>query len=244
MRMRLFALCLPLLLAACSRQGTPPEGASAAAPTVAAGEAPVGTTEIMPAHVMLATKLEETADAGAPADDLHGKVVLHVGDSMVGGHQGLTKFLEAKFVAAGAKFVRDWKVSEQVVSFDKSKRLRELLDKHKPDIVIITLGANDVFVPYPQALAPNVQHIAKRIAPRQCVWMGPPTWKPDTGIVEVIRSNAAPCRFFDGSGLKLDRGKDGIHPNDKGGAAWANAFWQFYRGAAQAEADAAAPSSP
>jgi hypothetical protein len=242
MRIRHHALTLCLVLAACSRRGTPPEGASAATPTVAAADTPVGTAETMPAHITLATKIEDAPDAGATAtDDLHGKVVLHVGDSMVGGHQGLTKFLEAKFVAAGAKFVRDWKVSEQVVSFDKSKRLRELLDKHKPDIVIITLGANDVFVPYPQSLAPNVQRIAKRIAPRECVWMGPPTWKPDTGIVEVIRSNASPCRFFDGSSLKLDRGKDGIHPNDKGGAAWANAFWQFYRGTAHAEADAAAP---
>lgn len=239
--MRTFFLALLASLAALScAPRTPPE----AGPAAPEGERlAVGTAEVLPAHISLATKLGEEGDAGAtetPVTWLSGKVVLHVGDSMVGGHQGLTKALEAKFVAAGAKFVRDWKVSEQVATFDKSKRLRELLDKHKPDLVVITLGANDVFVPYPQSLAGNVQRIAKRVEPRACVWMGPPTWKPDTGIVEVIRANAGSCRFFDGSGLKLERGKDGIHPTDKGGAAWAEAFWQFY---AAAPRSGAAPSA-
>jgi acyl-CoA thioesterase-1 len=162
---------------------------------------------------------------------LAGKTVLHVGDSMVGGNQGLSRALEQRFTAEGAKFVRDYKVSESVVSYDHSPKLRSLVDRHHPDIVIITLGTNDVFVPYPAAMVGNIQSIVKRVAGRECYWMGPPTWKPDTGIVSVLKENVAPCKFFDGSSLKLARGGDGIHPTDRGGAEWAASFWGFFRAA-------------
>ncbi|MEO8876457.1 MAG: hypothetical protein ABI461_12785, partial [Polyangiaceae bacterium] len=64
----------------------------------------------------------------------------------------------------------------------------------------------------------------------------------DTGIVDVIRQNCAPCVFFDSSTLKLERRADGIHPDDKGGETWANAFWDFYR--TQPGAPSAAVNAP
>ena len=148
---------------------------------------------------------------------------------MVGGNWGLTRALDQRFTAEGAKFIRDFKVSESIVSFDHSPKLKGLIEKHHPDIVIITLGTNDVFVPYPASMAGNVQNIVKRVGPRECYWMGPPTWKPDTGIVQVLKDNVAPCKFFDSSNLKLQRGGDGIHPTDRGGAEWATSFWTFFR---------------
>lgn len=176
---------------------------------------------------------EPAADAGASAlpalPSLSGKTVLHVGDSMVGGNWGLTRALEQRFTAEGARFIRDYKVSESIVSYDHSPKLKGLLDKHRPDIVILTLGTNDVFVPYPASMAANVQNIVKRIGARECYWMGPPTWKPDTGIVNVLKDNVTPCKFYDSSHLKLQRSGDGIHPTDKGGAEWATSFWSFYR---------------
>ncbi len=163
---------------------------------------------------------------------LSGKTALHVGDSMVGIHGGLTRALEARFAEEGARFVSDCKVSESIVSFDKSRRLRDLLAKHDPDIVIITLGMNDAAVPFPQSMAKNVRRIAERVGTRECYWIGPPTSKADTwtqNLVDVLRDNAAPCKFFDSSKLTLQRGGDGIHPTDKGGATWAEGFWAFFR---------------
>ncbi|MBX3186965.1 MAG: SGNH/GDSL hydrolase family protein [Labilithrix sp.] len=219
-----------LCASACSRHHAA-EGA-----TTAPAPVPVGT-----ATIMLATAIEE-ADAGADKapspPPLAGKTVLHVGDSMVGGQWGLTRALEQKFAAEGAKLVRDSKVSESIISYDKSSKLKELLAKHHPDIVIVTLGTNDVFVPYPASMAANVQSIVKRIGNRECWWMGPPTWKPDTGIVQVLRDNVAPCKFFDSSSLKLQRAGDGIHPTDRGGADWANSFWAVFRAAPAADAGA------
>ena len=44
-----------------------------------------------------------------------------------------------------------------------------------------------------------------------------------------IRDNAGPCHFFDASKLELERATDGIHPSDRGGATWADAFWDVFR---------------
>jgi len=221
-------------VAACSRNPpsdgargpTPPPAALTARVTKESATEGVTTTS---AKLHLATAVEEALPAtGAPAP-LTGKTVLHVGDSMVGGNWGLTKALDQRFSSEGAKFVRDYKVSESIVSYDKSPKLKDLLAKHRPDIVILTLGTNDVFVPYPAAMAGNVRNIVARIGARECYWMGPPTWKPDTGIVQVLRDNVAPCKFYDSSNLKLQRAGDGIHPTDRGGAEWATSFWTFFR---------------
>jgi len=228
MRLHVLAvLSFVTMAGACSQPApSPPPPLAATATTAKEAKAPPAPE--VPA-LRLATALEEPAEAGAALPPLAGKTVLHVGDSMVGGAWGLTRALEQRFAAEGAKLVRDYKVSESIVSYDKSPKLKDLLARHQPDIVILTLGTNDVFVPYPASMAGNVQNIVKRIGNRECYWMGPPTWKPDTGIVQVLRENVAPCKFFDSSNLKLQRGGDGIHPTDRGGADWASSFWSFYR---------------
>lgn len=235
------------LAAACSRNPMASEASRALGPTPSA--APVllsAPLETGSAKLRLATALGDTADAGAaeavaaaPPASLAGKTVLHVGDSMVGGTLGLTRALEQRFTAEGAKLIRDYKVSESIVSYDHSPKLKSLVEKNRPDIVIITLGTNDVFVPYPASMAGNVRNIVKRVGTTECYWMGPPTWKPDTGIVQVLKDNVAPCKFFDSSNLKLQRAGDGIHPTDRGGADWATSFWTYFRATPSASPAAA-----
>jgi acyl-CoA thioesterase-1 len=234
------------LVCGCSRNPPAPRAHEAYEPRVPAAP----SVETKSATLRLATAVGEVADAGAdpipaaPPPSLAGKIVLHVGDSMVGGNLGLTKALEQKFIAEGAKFVRDYKVSESIVSYDHSPKLKSLVEKHQPDIVIITLGTNDVFVPYPASMVGNVKNIVKRVGARECYWMGPPTWKPDTGIVQVLKDNVAPCKFYDSSSLKLQRAGDGIHPTDRGGAEWATGFWTFFRATPSAASHAGAGATP
>ena len=158
------------------------------------------------------------------------RVVLHAGDSMVGGQGGLARALATRFEPYGTKYVRDWRVAT-VQTFDYENRFGKLVDEHHPDLVILNLGANDVFVPNPKSLAGFVQRIAKKASDggRACFWITPPLWKPpDTGIVAVIKEHAAPCHVFDSSDLVLPKWPDGIHPNNEGGAIWAEKFWSFY----------------
>jgi lysophospholipase L1-like esterase len=187
----------------------------------------------------LPTPLEPNGSSTAPTAPA---VVLHIGDSTVGEGGGLEKALEPRFRALGSKYVHDAWTGASIVTVAHDKRVRSLLAKYDPDLVIVTLGANDLFLPSPSTFAVHVATLARKVsslgavpdggAPktRACIWMGPPAWKKDTGIVDVIRNNCQPCRFFDASLVKLERIRDGVHPTDKGGETWAALFWDFYRG--------------
>ena len=52
------------------------------------------------------------------------------------------------------------------------------------------------------------------------VWIGPPCWKSDTGINDLIRRNVGDGSFFDSSQLTLKRKKDGRHPTHQAAADW------------------------
>ncbi|MBN9159514.1 MAG: hypothetical protein BGO98_40540 [Myxococcales bacterium 68-20] len=237
------ALAGLLSLAACSRNEPPappmPKESSSAATLSGAVSVPAEEDSGARADADGAPE-----DPGAPKDakgprSLAGKKVLHVGDSMVGGRFGLTRAFESKLSAEGAKIVRHTTVSETLSSFDKTPTLKDLIRTHDPDIVVITLGANDANVPHPEVYAHNIENVVKRVGDRECWWIGPPSVKtpagapgpsgPDMGVVSVIRDHAGKCRFFDSSKLDLERASDGIHPNDRGAAKWASAFWEVFR---------------
>ncbi len=243
---RAAAASLALLAAcACSHKGGPATGAALGEHD--GGDAAVAHDDAGPdaaGPVADAGAAVEPVDAGPPSLGLEGKRVFHAGDSMVGGEAGLSRLLHAKFKAEGAKYQSDTVVSASLLSFNLQSRFAKGLQRTHPDIVIITLGANDVFVPSPDVLAVHVKGIVKKIGDRECYWMSPATWKPDTGVVEVIKANAAPCKFFDSRNMDIPRGGDHIHPTDKGGAQWGEKFWTFFVAehgkAPAAEADAGA----
>jgi lysophospholipase L1-like esterase len=197
----------------------------------------------------LATPNREQPDASPDAaladvmEALRGKIVLHAGDSTVGGEGGLTLALRARFTELGVKkFHSDTWVSTSLISFAGEPRFARVLARTTPDVVILTLGTNDVHVPAPESLAPKVRAIVKRIGARECYWMGPLfIKKKDTGIVAMLRENVKPCVFFDSSELDIPRTTDRIHPTKAGGEAWASAFWNAMEQARRAP-DSTQPS--
>ena len=87
-------------------------------------------------------------------------------------------------------------------------------------------------MPVPEEHAAAVRALVRKIAETtaSCVWITPPMWKRDTGILQVIHDNAAPCLFFESDAVlgglaDAERQRDRIHPNERGGARWAEAFW-------------------
>lgn len=182
-----------------------------------------------------------TSDASvdaAPAVDgkamLHTyRRVLHIGDSMVGFKFGLTRALGARFEGDGAKFFSIPVTSAGIQSFEKNTDLDEAIKKTHPDLVLLTLGANNATSPQPQYLIPAIKRVVKKAfvgaSPRRrCYWIGPPLWKPDTvGFIDVLAKSTEPCKFFDSSKLVLERMNDGIHPTNKGGEVWADAVYRY-----------------
>jgi lysophospholipase L1-like esterase len=157
--------------------------------------------------------------------------VLHTGDSMVGG--GLSRALGPKFEAEGVKYKRDVIESGTIHDFAQSDHLPKLMASFKPDLVLLTLGANHV----PNSVDPEkeigifVSMLLKRVSSVDCYWIAPPIWKPaQAKFNDWLREHVAPCKFYDASALDIPRRPDKIHPNEKGGEVWADDLWKFMNG--------------
>jgi lysophospholipase L1-like esterase len=181
-----------------------------------------------------ATEWIGTRAAAAPsvtAAEQPGGTVVHVGDSFVKAY--FSQRLKPRFRAAGARYFAEATKSTYTTTWADDPKLDTWLAAH-PSLVVVTLGANEVLMPDPKLHAGAVRQIARKIhaAGAACVWVTPPLWRPDTGFMQVIHDHCAPCLFFDSDavlgGLGPDeREGDRIHPNARGGARWAAAFWTW-----------------
>jgi len=169
------------------------------------------------------------AVSGAHLSPERGTWVLHVGDSFV--HATLQQTLRPLFEGTGTGYVVDATTATYTTTWAFDGELDKWLARH-PALVLVTLGANEVEMPDPTEHAGAVEAIARKIARANaaCVWITPPMWKKDTGILQVIHDRCTPCLFFDSDavlgGLRDDeRQHDRIHPSERGGARWANALW-------------------
>jgi lysophospholipase L1-like esterase len=153
-----------------------------------------------------------------------GARVLVFGDSMV--QAGLAMRLGNLVKARGGTLEFDGWTSSTTAKWATGDRLAKLLERVNPDVVFIALGSNECFLGDPVKAAPNVRAIVAQLAGRQCVWVGPPVWKGETGIVGVERDASSPCAFYDSGKLEIKRYEDGIHPNLEGGIYWANKVWE------------------
>ncbi|WP_437737654.1 SGNH/GDSL hydrolase family protein [Sorangium sp. So ce1335] len=200
--------------------GPPPPGAEPAAaggPEVAPPPAPSGAAAAAPPPEPAAPP-----ELTVPPNT----AVLHIGDSFA--LAGFAQALRPRMDALRVRYAVKAETSSYTVTW--ASRMELLVANYQPDLVIISLGANEVENVNPPAHAGAVRRIVKAIGGRPCVWVSPPLWRKDTGIIDVIRTNSAPCRFFDSDALvpgPIARKKDRIHPNEEGGARWADAFWSW-----------------
>ncbi|HEX8495124.1 MAG TPA: hypothetical protein VF658_19950 [Pyrinomonadaceae bacterium] len=164
--------------------------------------------------------------AGAYPVSLAGKTVLLVGDSMA---EGIGWSLKGKVLAAGGRYVGEPWCSSTTCTWQESGRLSEVLARHKPDIVFIALGSNEIFIKDAEkSRAPAIRRMVEELGERPAYWIGPPSWKPDKGIVNVIEANFQPGHFYNSNDLKVPRRKDGAHPTVEGYQTWTELIWDWY----------------
>jgi lysophospholipase L1-like esterase len=211
-----------------------PSAAPVAASPPRAAPAPSPSDASVAAQAAKGAPAEGAAEAKTPPSDPPvaappvppGTVVLHIGDSFT--QSGFAQALKPRFKAIGAKY--EVRAEQSSFTTTWSNRLGRILTDTQPDLVIITLGANEVANVDPPAHAPAVRNIVRQIGNRPCVWVSPPLWAKETGIIDVLREHSAPCRFFDSDALvkqPIPRRSDKIHPSAEGGAIWAEAFWAW-----------------
>lgn len=195
-----------------------------------AGESPKAAPVVpdVPVVVPVATldPSKETPPPPPEASPIEPKtVVLHVGDSFV--MAGFSQTLRPKMKSVGALY--EVRGAQATYTTTWHGKLSRLVGDYHPDLVIITLGANEVTLTDPWARADAVTRLVKIVGDTPCVWVTPPLWRKDTGIIEVIKQRAKPCLVFDSDAIvgPISRQPDSIHPSNAGGAVWAEAFWKW-----------------
>lgn len=161
-------------------------------------------------------------------------VVLHVGDSFV--HVGFSQTLKPKFQAEGARYVVRAKHSLYTPTIVNGLRLPDLMRTHKPQLVILNIGGNEMRMPRPSDHAPAIRWVSQVVSQggASCVWVTPPPPVPagETGIVGEIKRETAPCRVFDSTPYAADLEResfDKVHPTRPAGAKWAELFWTWLK---------------
>lgn len=150
--------------------------------------------------------------------DTASKTILFFGDSML---DGLYPRLAAYADENGHElYAVIWYSSTSEV-WGKSNRLNEYIERLHPDYIFISLGANELFVKdIAEKRDRYVKKILNDIGDIPYLWIGPPNWKPDTGINNLISANAAKGCFFITNGMQFDRKKDGAHPTSESSIVW------------------------
>jgi len=162
---------------------------------------------------------------GAYPVALKGKTVLLVGDSMA---EGLRPSLQKMVEALGGRFYGEPWQSSTIIGWEGSGRLKEMIKLHQPDIIFISLGSNELQARRPEGRAPLIKRMLAEIGARQAFWIGPPSWKPDRGLLRVIEENFQPGHFFNANDLQLPRQADGKHPTVEGFEQWTEKIWSWY----------------
>jgi lysophospholipase L1-like esterase len=114
-----------------------------------------------------------------------------------------------------ATFIPTWASGPELTQF--------VVDEN-PDLVLISLGANELQVKDTQRLASRIEKLVAKFNGRACVWVAPP--KPQrehNDLLDVIRAHCAPCVYLDTTQLYPDMPllKDRVHPTMPARVEWA-----------------------
>lgn len=106
----------------------------------------------------------------------------------------------------------------------ESDTLSYYIRRFEPTFIFISLGSNELYFRKPEARLPYVKRIIEMIGDIPYVWIGPPNWKEDSGINDMIASNVKRGSFFRSAGMEFKRKKDHIHPTRQASALWVDSI--------------------
>jgi hypothetical protein len=156
--------------------------------------------------------------------------ILHFGDSHVS--SGLKASLARHFRQAGAQFHQERWVGSRSKSWVASGRLRHLIAAFRPNVVLITLGTNEMRSKTPSRSAAWIHEIVNGLNGAVCYWMGPPPLIEDkNGYNEMAKKAVKPCRYFDSRTLNMKpRSSGSFHLTRSQGTVWGDRVWHWMNG--------------
>jgi hypothetical protein len=144
--------------------------------------------------------------------------ILFIGDSMLEGLMHKAK--EYTDYNGHELFPVIW-YSSSTLWYGQYDTLSYFIRKFKPTYIMVVLGANELFISNIfEKRNKYVKHILEQIDTIPFVWIGPPNWKDDTGINDMIIANVGTARYFESKKLSYKRAKDGAHPVRSSSDMW------------------------
>ncbi|MBN2890611.1 MAG: SGNH/GDSL hydrolase family protein [Bacteroidales bacterium] len=177
----------------------------------------VGDT--IPQEAMIAVKVKEEV----PKMDSSSQKILLIGDSML---EQLRWAARDYCEANGHELYTVMWYSSQSMWFGQYDTLKYYINLYKPTYVMLVLGANELFVSdIKTKRADFVKKIINDMGDVPFVWVGPPNWKDDTGINDLILRYAKTGRYYPSYKISLNnpsfgRYKDGAHPLPSAASYW------------------------
>jgi hypothetical protein len=156
-----------------------------------------------------------------PAMDTSRQRILMIGESMI---EGLyLSFLDyAKYNHHNLK-AKIW-YGSSTKDWAESDTIAKLIKAYDPTFIMVSIGANELFIRNIQKREPYIQKIIEQLGDRKYIWIGPPDWKKDTGINDLIEDNVPPEQFFLSKNMHFKRKKDGAHPVMESSRMWADSI--------------------
>lgn len=146
------------------------------------------------------------------------KTIMIFGDSML---DGLTPRLAAYAKENGHELYEVVWYSSSTEAWGKTDKLKNYVDSLKPDFIFVALGSNELFVKNIEENRDKyVKKILQDIGDIPYLWIGPPNWKEDTGINDMLFKNIGEHRYFWSKDMTFPRMKDGAHPTHEAAIGW------------------------
>lgn len=105
--------------------------------------------------------------------------------------------------------------------------LDNFIRRYDVTFVFVSLGSNELYIKNPSSREPYVKAILDKIGDLPYVWIGPPNWKEDSGINDMLESMCRPGAFFRSAGMEFERKKDKIHPTRRASALWIDSIMRW-----------------
>lgn len=146
------------------------------------------------------------------------KTVLFIGDSMV---ECLGPRMSAYCKAYGHQLYNVIWYSSTTELYGSSRLISDYIEVLHPDYIFISLGGNELFIKdIIEKRDKHVKSILAEVGDIPYLWIGPPNWKEDTGINQMIAQNVKPGCMFVTKGIEMGRKKDGAHPDAASSIMW------------------------
>lgn len=101
------------------------------------------------------------------------------------------------------------------------------INKFHPTQIFICLGSNELYTKNPESRLPYINKILATIDTIPYIWIGPPNWKEDGGINDLLAKTCRPGSFFRSKGMEFKRRSDGIHPTKESSALWMDSIMRW-----------------